>query len=87
MASAIVWHSSISVPTPAIRTAEHHAPGIHTYYVPSHSHPGTEYAVQHIRKAGMNRWQCSCPQFFFRCAAKRRHCKHVRMVRGLASAE
>jgi predicted nucleic acid-binding Zn finger protein len=64
-----------------LRLAEHRAAGIHTFYVASDSKPGTEYCIQHIRKPGMNRWQCSCPQFFFRCAAKRRHCKHVRFVR------
>jgi hypothetical protein len=68
-----------------LRTAAHHASGIRTFYVPSDSKLGTEYAVQHIRKPGMNRWQCSCPQFFFRCAAKRRHCKHIRAAR-LAAA-
>lgn len=74
----------IAVPpqVPAVRPATHHTSGIHTFYVHSESHPGVEYCVQHIRKPGMNRWQCSCPQFFFRCAAKRRHCKHVRLVRG-----
>jgi hypothetical protein len=64
-----------------LRPAEHHACGIRTFYVSSELQPGTEYAVQHIRKPGMCRWQCSCPQFFFRCAAKRRHCKHIRFVR------
>lgn len=64
-----------------LRQAEHHTFGIRTFYVSSESQPGVEYCVQHIRKSGMNRWQCSCPQFFYRCAAKRRHCKHIRLVR------
>jgi hypothetical protein len=64
------------------RPSEHHASGIRTFYVASDSKPGTEYSVQHIRKRGMNRWQCSCPQFFYRCVARRRHCKHIRFVRG-----
>jgi len=84
MATTIVNHSSTTV-VPTVRPAEHHSSGIRTYYVPSDSHPGTEYAVQHIRKPGMNRWQCSCPHFYFRCAAKRRHCKHIRVARLAAS--
>jgi hypothetical protein len=68
-----------------LRTAQHHTSGVHTFYVASDSNPGIEYAVQHIRRAGMNRWQCSCPQFFFRCAAKRRHCKHIRAARMTAA--
>ena len=50
-----------------VRAAEHHQSGIRTFYVSSESKPGIEYTVQRIRKPGMNRWQCSCPQFFFRC--------------------
>jgi hypothetical protein len=64
-----------------VRPSEHRASGTHTFYVGSDSKPGTEYSVQHIRKRGMNRWQCSCPQFFYRCVARRRHCKHIRFVR------
>src|ERR1700730_10330047 len=64
-----------------LRLAEHHASGIRTYCVGSESQPGTEYAVQHFRKPGMCRWQCSYPQFFFRCVARRRHCKHIHFVR------
>jgi hypothetical protein len=64
-----------------VRPSEHRASGIRTFYVASDSRPGTEYSVQHIRKPGMNRWQCSCPQFFYRCVARRRHCKHIRFVR------
>ena len=64
-----------------VRPAEHHTSGIRTFYVASESQAGVEYAVQHIRKPGMNRWQCNCPQFFYRCAAKRRHCKHIRIAK------
>jgi hypothetical protein len=66
----------------SFRTAQHHSPGTHTFYVSSESLSGTDYVVQHIRRRGMNRWQCSCPQFFFHCVARRRHCKHIRIVRG-----
>jgi hypothetical protein len=63
------------------RPSQHRASGVRTFYVSSDSHPGVEYTVQHIRKPGMNRWQCSRPQFFYRCVAKRRNCKHVHFVR------
>jgi predicted nucleic acid-binding Zn finger protein len=62
----------------SFRPASHHAPGVWTFYVSSES---TDYVVQHIRRRGMNRWQCTCPNFFFRCVARRRHCKHIRLVR------
>jgi predicted nucleic acid-binding Zn finger protein len=61
------------------RPSQHHASGIRTFYVASHSHAGTEYTVQHIRRPGMR--QCSCPQFFYRCVVRRRHCKHIHFVR------
>jgi hypothetical protein len=61
------------------RPASHHAPGIRTFYVSGDS--GSEYVVQRIRRGGMNRWQCSCPNFFFRCVSRRRHCKHIHAVR------
>jgi hypothetical protein len=64
-----------------LRLAEHHAAGTRTFYVGSESQSGTEYCVQYIRKSGMRRWQCNCPQFYFRCAAKRRQCKHIHFVR------
>jgi hypothetical protein len=64
-----------------LRPSEYRASGVRTFYVASDSRLGTEYSVQHIRKPGMNRWQCSCPQFFYRCVARRRHCKHIRFVR------
>jgi hypothetical protein len=73
-----------------VRPAEHHTSGIHTFYVGSDSQPGVEYSVQHICKTGMNRWQCSCPQHFYRCVARRRHSKHIHFVRhgapGMAAA-
>jgi len=83
MGTISISHNSCEVVAgpPAVRPAEHHTPGIHTFYVASDSQTGVEYVVQHIRKPGMDRWQCSCPQYFFRCAAKRRHCKHIRLAR------
>jgi hypothetical protein len=62
------------------RPSQHRASGIHTYYVASDSHASTEYTVQHIRRPGMCRWHCSCPQFFYRCVVRRRVCKHVHFV-------
>jgi hypothetical protein len=77
--------SHIIVPSVAgrmsLRPSKHHAPGVWTFYVSSESLASTDYVVQHIRRRGMNRWQCSCPQFFFRCLAHRRHCKHIRLAR------
>jgi hypothetical protein len=71
----------------AVRPAAHHAPGIRTFYIASGSKPGVQYTVQHIRRRGMRCWQCSCPQFFYRCVARRRHCKHIHFVRrGAATA-
>jgi hypothetical protein len=46
------------------RPSQHHASGIRTFYVESDSHAGAEYTVQHIRRPGMNRWQCSCRSSF-----------------------
>jgi hypothetical protein len=73
-------------PTPSqgrrhIRAAHQRRSGIFTFYISSSSRPGVEYAIQHIRRAGMRRWQCSCPQFFYRCVARRRHCKHLHALR------
>jgi hypothetical protein len=58
------------------RPSQHATTGIRTFYVSSDS--GAEYVVQRIRRSGMNRWQCSCPQFFFRCVSRRRHIRAVR---------
>ncbi len=61
-----------------LRLAKRQQPGIRLLYVTSESRSGVEYAVQHIRRAGQNRWFCSCPQFQFRCLARKRWCKHIR---------
>ena len=63
--------------------------GVSTFYVESETHPEQPpYIVQHIRRAGMNRWSCSCKDFIFRGQAKASHksCKHIRGVREMASA-
>lgn len=77
---------ALEFPVQPIYPATNHTPGVRTFYVASESKPGTRYAVQYIRKPGMNRWQCSCPQFFFRCVARRRHCKHIHEVSRKAQA-
>lgn len=79
MATAIV--SSPLSRQGTVRPASHHSPGTHTFYVSSESIASKDYVVQHIRRRGMNRWHCSCPNFFFRCVARRRHCKHIHLIR------
>lgn len=63
-----------------IRQASNKQPGIHTYYI--HSGSGADYVVAHVRRARMNRWSCTCPDFTFRRQAKgsHRHCKHIAVV-------
>jgi predicted nucleic acid-binding Zn finger protein len=69
-----------------IRVANNHTPGVRTFYVASESKPGTQYVAVHTRRAHMNRWSCSCPDFLFRRQAKRTHrsCKHLRQLRSMA---
>jgi hypothetical protein len=59
-------------------TAAKKRPGVRTFYIESDS--GFHYAVTHIRRAGMRRWVCSCPDFFYRRQTKGsyRSCKHIR---------
>ena len=63
-----------------ITPATQNRSGVRFFYVRSDS--GKDYTVTHIRRAGMNRWSCSCPDFFFRGQTKgsRRFCKHLRAV-------
>lgn len=63
-----------------IKQANNKQPGVHTYYI--HSDSGADYVVVHVRRAGMNRWSCNCPDFTFRRQAKGTHrsCKHIRSV-------
>ena len=64
-----------------IRRAHDKTSGVHTFYVGSEPRLG-EYIVTHVRRAGMNRWTCTCPQFVFRGQVKGSHrfCKHIRAV-------
>ena len=49
--------------------------------VPSDTRPGTTYKVAFIRKPGMERWTCSCPDQVMMRTATGRHCKHIKAVR------
>ena len=64
-----------------IRIANNHTKGVRTYYVVGDS--GNEYVVQFIRRAGMRRESCNCPDFTYRRSLKRtyRACKHIKEVR------
>lgn len=64
-----------------ITIAKRNRPGVRTFYVNSNS--GSRYVVTHVRRAGMNRWSCTCPDFTFRRQVKRSHrfCKHIRAAR------
>jgi len=64
-----------------LRTANNKTAGVKTVYVTGDS--GKEYVVQFIRRAGMRRVTCTCPDFTFRGSVKKTHraCKHIRAAR------
>lgn len=64
-----------------IQFAANKKAGIKTVYVTGDS--GKQYVVQFVRRAGMRRVLCSCPDFMFRGSTKRTHnsCKHIRAAR------
>lgn len=68
-----------------ITRASNKTPGLHHYYV--HSDSGHDYVVTHIRRSGMRRWGCSCPNFLFVRQARHsgRYCKHICAVREFAN--
>jgi len=66
------------------RATKNPARGVRVFYVASESRPGAEHVVQHIRRNGMQRWNCDCQDFQFRRLAKKRHCKHARELARLA---
>ena len=68
-----------------IRQAASKTTGIRFFYVRS-TPQSTERVVTHIRRAGMDRWTCNCPDFTFRGQLKKSHraCKHVRFARASA---
>lgn len=55
--------------------------GVRTFYVSSFTRRHTEYAVQYVRRPGQRWWACACPNFFHEQAARRRHCKHIHLLR------
>lgn len=63
-----------------IRFAANKTAGVKTVYVTGDS--GSQYTVQFIRRAGMRRVSCSCPDFVYRGQLKRSHraCKHIKTV-------
>lgn len=70
-----------------VRMANNKTAGVKTVYVTGDS--GKEYVVQFVRRAGMRRELCSCPDFTFRGSLKRsyRSCKHIRAARAHRQAE
>jgi predicted nucleic acid-binding Zn finger protein len=64
------------------RAANNHTSGVRTFYIEGDS--GNRYVVQFIRRAGMRRWFCDCPDFKFRRLARKRHCKHLRCLAAMA---
>ena len=65
----------------SIRFARNKTAGVQTVYVTGDS--GQKYVVQFVRRAGMRRESCNCPDFTFRGSTKRTHksCKHIRLAR------
>jgi len=61
-----------------IRFAANKTAGVKTVYVTGES--GSQYVVQFVRRAGMRRVSCSCPDFVYRGQLKATHrsCKHIR---------
>jgi predicted nucleic acid-binding Zn finger protein len=64
-----------------VQFADNKTAGIKTVYVTSDS--GKQYVVQFVRRAGMRRESCNCPDFTFRGSTKKSHrsCKHIRAAR------
>lgn len=71
-----------------ITAASNKVPGVKFFHVLSESDPSKKYVVAHVRRAGMNRWSCSCNDFLFRRQTRGsfRFCKHLRAVVGELAA-
>ncbi len=54
--------------------------GVKLFYVSSEHNSGQQYAVQHIRRNGTDRWFCNCADFTFRKLARKRWCKHIKLA-------
>jgi hypothetical protein len=64
-----------------VRMTTNKKAGVKTIFVTGDS--GKEYVVQFVRRVGMRRVSCTCPDFTFRGSTKRTHraCKHIRLAR------
>jgi predicted nucleic acid-binding Zn finger protein len=70
-----------------ITAASNKVPGVKFFHVLS-DQSNNEYVVAHVRREGMNRWSCSCPDFIYRrqTRAAYRYCKHIKAVVGELAA-
>ena len=55
--------------------------GVRVFYVDSFTRPDREYTVQYVRRPGQRRWACACQNYFHVQSVRRRHCKHILLVR------
>jgi predicted nucleic acid-binding Zn finger protein len=64
-----------------VTEAKKNPPGEKVYYVEGES--GNRYTVLHVRRAGMDRWSCTCSDFVYRREMKGSHrsCKHILRVK------
>jgi len=64
-----------------VKLAKNNPQGVRVFYILSDSL--RRYTVQFIRRAGMRRWDCTCPDFTYRRQAKGsyRACKHIKHVK------
>jgi len=70
-----------------ITRANNATPGLHHFYIRSDS--GRDYVVTYIRRSGMRRWSCNCPNFVFVRQARHsgRYCKHIVHVQEMRREE
>ena len=63
-----------------VQRAKTNPQGVKIFYILSNS--GHRYTAQFIRRAGMRRWDCTCPDFTYRRQAKGsyRACKHIHFM-------
>lgn len=53
--------------------------------VPSRSRPGLQHTVTYMRKAGIERWTCTCEDQNIKKIAARKNCTHIRQVKSQLS--
>lgn len=63
-----------------ITKANSKTPGVRFFYVQGDS--GAQYVVAFVRREGMRRITCNCPDFVYRRQTRhsRRYCKHIKSV-------